>query len=223
MDLDNILNIVILLLILYLFMQIKGTDQEGFINYKIPSDKEIQKEIEHFINEEGEILNLDDTILDKDLSNIQTENKVYKNNIIPKNKRNINEVELPFRKGKSTIKKHEGCKYNSYLAKDYIRNNLLGEKKECDEECLKKKKESDDLLASQTNFKDLINTDSNQMSIINHMNNISNISKNKFTTNERIMDVYDKCTLNSTNPSTNNENNILKYNFNNNEKNYFLL
>lgn len=222
MDLDNILNIVIVLLVLYLFKVMNTTNNEGFNNYKIPSDIQIQKEIEHFTNEDAEILNLDDTILDKDLSQIQTENKVYNSNIIPKNKGNINEVELPFRKGKTTIKKHNGCKYNSYLAEDYIRNNLLGNKRECDEECLKKRKESSDLLVSQTNFKDLINTDSNQMAIINHMNNISNISKNRFT-NEKIMDVYDNCTLNSINPSTNNQNNTLKCNFNNNKDNYFLL
>lgn len=220
MNLDNILNIVIVLLVLYLIKLMNSKNSESFTDYKIPTDKEIQREIENFTNEDAEILNLDDTIKDKDLSSIQTENKVYRNNIIPKNKKNINEVELPFRKGKSILKKHKGCKYNSFLAEDYIRNNLLG-KKECDEECLKKKKESRDLLKSQTNFKDIINTDSNQMAIINHMNNISNINKNRYS-NEKIMDVYDNCTLNYTNPSTNNEKNMLKCNLDN-KNNYYLL
>jgi hypothetical protein len=223
MNIDSILNTIIVFLTLYLFYELYINKTESFANYKIPSDSKIQKEIKEFSPSENEVLSLDADDLDKEMEQILSDNKDFKDRIdnITSNKKKINEVDLPFKKGKGTLKKHKGCKYNNYLSEDYIRNNLLGNNKKCNDECLKKKKESSTLLDSQTNFKDLINTDSNQMAIINHINNAINISKNRFN-NKKIKDVYDNCVLNSVNPSIKNGDNTLKCNNSNNE-NYFLL
>ena len=141
MNTDYILNILIVFLTLYLFHELYINNKESFSNYTIPKDSQIQKEIEEFTD--NDILTLDSNNLSDDMEEIFSDNKNFKNSIDdirPNNKKKINEVHLPFKKGNKLIKNHKGCKYDKYLAEDYIRNNLLGNDKIYNNESLKKKK-----------------------------------------------------------------------------------